>query len=230
MSPSLISAYVWLSLLEFDLAEYRDAAASLTQLEEAIDRNDQSRRLFNDIIRDARGELPDRKTLMARRHYYLACQFREEGDWSKQREHLQAAIEKDGTDADVMIAIYRLHGADDAWRADVRQRILRLSKVFQKSIEEDPEDSITYNQWAWLISNTEGDFDQSLRYSKKSLELVPDEPGYLDTLGRCYYAKGDLASAVKYQRRAVELEPHMQVMRRQLELFESTLAASQTKD
>jgi tetratricopeptide (TPR) repeat protein len=143
---------------------------------------------------------------------------------------LQAAIEYDGADADILIAMYRLKDSDDAWQEDVRRRIERLSRGFQKAIDDDAEDPINYNQWAWLVSNTEGDLDQALAYSKKSLELSPDDPGYLDTLGRCYFALEDYENAVKYQRRAVELDPHLQVMRRQLELFESTLAASQKKD
>ncbi|MCA9210287.1 MAG: tetratricopeptide repeat protein, partial [Planctomycetales bacterium] len=63
----------------------------------------------------------------------------------------------------------------------------------------------------------------------KSLELVPDTAGYLDTLGRCYYAKGDYANAVKYQTQAVRLDPHTQQIRRQLELFEKALAGKSSE-
>jgi hypothetical protein len=49
-------------------------------------------------------------------------------------------------------------------------------------------------------------------------------------LGRCYYAVGDLESAVKAQREAVRRHPHLQVMRDQLQLFESALAAQEKKD
>ena len=49
-----------------------------------------------------------------------------------------------------------------------------------------------YNQYAWLIGNTEGDFDEALKCSRKSLELQPDEGGYYDTLAHVYFGKGDL--------------------------------------
>ncbi len=56
-----------------------------------------------------------------------------------------------------------------------------------------------HNQLAWLVSNTEGDYDEALRGSQRSLELRPDTAGYLDTLGRCFYAKGDYKNAVLNQ-------------------------------
>ena len=86
-----------------------------------------------------------------------------------------------------------------------------------------------HNQLAWLVSNTEGDYDEALRSSQRSLELRPETPGYLDTLGRCYYAKGDYKSAVLYQSRAAELEPHSVQIRRQLEFFQAALKAAQSQ-
>ena len=42
----------------------------------------------------------------------------------------------------------------------------------------------------------------------------------LDTLARCYYAKGDYARAVQTQRRAADIEPHTRSIQRQLEQFQ----------
>ena len=61
--------------------------------------------------------------------------------------------------------------------------------------------------------------------SHKSLELRPNYAGYLDTLGRCYYAKGDLAKAVKYQSQAVKLNAYSCQIRRQLDLFRKEAVA-----
>ena len=72
-----------------------------------------------------------------------------------------------------------------------------------------------------------------MRYSHRSLELLGPSGGdsgqasFLDTLGRCYYAVGDFENAVKYQREAIEKLNFMQVMHRQLALFESALAEKQ---
>lgn len=86
--------------------------------------------------------------------------------------------------------------------------------------------ALVYNQYAWLISNTTGDFDRALEMSKRSLEIKPNYATYLDTLGRCYYAKKDYTNAVKYQRMAVKLKPFSPSMKRQLALFEEALKNS----
>ena len=79
------------------------------------------------------------------------------------------------------------------------------------------------NQLAWLVANTDGDADEAIRCSLQSLALLENRSGFLDTLGRCYYAKGDFANAVKFQTRAVAQEPHSPAMVAQLELFQKAL-------
>ena len=87
--------------------------------------------------------------------------------------------------------------------------------------------ALAHNQLAWLVANTEGDYDEALRSSQRSLELRPETAGYLDTLGRCFYAKGDYKNAVLQQSRAVELDPHSRQILRQLEFFQKALKAAQ---
>jgi tetratricopeptide (TPR) repeat protein len=120
--------------------------------------------------------------------------------------------------------MFRVGDADDAWMADTRQRIAKLSRSVEEAIDDNPNNAIPYNQWAWLIANTEGDFSKAVRYSRRSLELEPGTASFLDTLGRCYYSAGKYEKAVESQREAVRLIPHMQVMQRQLKVFEKTLA------
>ena len=120
--------------------------------------------------------------------------------------------------------MFRVADADDAWMADTRKRIQKLSKEIEEKIEENPNDSVAYNQWAWLVANTEGDFQKAVRYSRRSLELDPGTASFLDTLGRCYYSAGNYEKAIESQREAVRLIPHMQVMQRQLKVFEKTLS------
>jgi tetratricopeptide (TPR) repeat protein len=114
------------------------------------------------------------------------------------------------------------------WRESVMKQVRKLVDQFQREIDENPNEASPYNQWAWLVSNTEGDFQKAIRYSHRSLELnTHGESGaasFLDTLGRCYYAAGDYKSAVKYERKAMEKNDYLQVMRRQLALFEKALA------
>ena len=72
---------------------------------------------------------------------------------------------------------------------------------------------------AVLAELTEGDFEAAVASSHESLKLRPGEAAYLDTLGRCSYAAGDLPSAITYQSEAIRKDPHSGQMRRQLALF-----------
>jgi tetratricopeptide (TPR) repeat protein len=164
-------------------------------------------------------------------HYFRACQHRQAEGWPKVREELELAIRLDPSDADVLIAMYRVPDADEKFRRTTLAKIRELLRQFQDQIDDDPSDPTPYNQWAWLVSNTEGDYQQAVRYSHRSLELNSNgesaAASYLDTLGRCYYAAGDYENALKYQRQAIERVDYMQVMHRQLALFEKSLAEKQ---
>jgi len=159
----------------------------------------------------------------SRMHYFYACHWQGKQDLARQREYLDKALEADATDVDVLIACYRLPNS----RPEYRQKILHLIQEeagrLRAEIADEPENATAYNHFAWLVGNTEGDYDEALRYSKKSLELAPETGGFYDTLARCYYAKGDWENAVKYQTRAAELDPHSGLIARQLELFRKTL-------
>jgi tetratricopeptide (TPR) repeat protein len=163
----------------------------------------------------------------ARMHYYHACQLASPGEKAERVQHLLDAAEQDPTDADVLIALYRTADLEPALREKTMAWINAAATEFRRRIQQEPEEETFYNQLAWLIANTEGDFDEALHCSQKSLELRPNDPGLLDTLARCYFALGDLDNAVKHQAKAVSLNPHSGLMTRQLALFREALANKQ---
>lgn len=151
---------------------------------------------------------------------YQANYHHSRGEYDLERETLENAYKKYNDDPDILIAMFRMPDATAEYKQQTRDRIAKMSESYANQIDESPEDPSKYNQWAWLVSNTEGDFAQAVQHSLHSLELMPDEPSYLDTLGRCYFSAGDVENAVKSQRKAVELAPQYQIMRRQLAEFE----------
>ena len=236
-SHEAILARIELANMLYDHAENEPAAEAIYPLVKAIREDEKIGQLYAEIQRyDYRRYglvLPDAETLACRYHAYRAAQYREEQDWQRERDELELAIKFDKTDADVLIAMYRVPESDEAWRASTRKQIAQLCQQFQQEIDEAPGVAMSYNQWAWLVSNTEGDYDKAVRYSHRSIELNTSgksaEASYLDTLGRCYYAVGDFENAVKYERQAIERVSHMQVMHRQLALFEKALAEKQKR-
>ena len=210
-----------------DHERHKEAADTLDPVVKAVQGESNTGQLYA-RLREYYKELPTPDAIAARFHFYRAEQFQAEKDLNRARGELDLAINFDPTDADVLISMYRIPEADQKWRDSVRRRIGQLTDQFQQEIDQDPSDSSPYNQWAWLVSNTEGDFQKAIRYSHRSLELNANgesgEASFLDTLARCYYAAGDYENAVKYERQALERMNYMQVMQRQMKLFEDALA------
>ena len=163
-------------------------------------------------------------TIQARMFSFSACAYEKEGKKTEALRDLRKAIEQDETDADVLIGLFRLTKGNDKEHKNVVEKIREAVDAFRGRIESDPDEPMYYNQFAWLVANTEGDFDEALRASHKSLELSPGEAGYLDTLGHCYFAKGDYENAVAYEGRAAEIDPYSGLLRTALERFKAAQA------
>lgn len=163
----------------------------------------------------------------ARMHYFYACHEAQAGHRAEQIKQLEKGLAEDRTDADVLIALFRIPDLEPALREKTLRLITSASEDFRRQIQQAPDTPTAYNQLAWLVANTQGDRQEALRCSQKSLELAPHEPGYLDTLGRCYFALGDYQNAVKVQSQAVALDPHSGQMNKQLALFRAELAKSE---
>ncbi|MGO8689249.1 MAG: tetratricopeptide repeat protein [Thermoguttaceae bacterium] len=170
--------------------------------------------------------LPELRSQM---DYFFACHWETKGDKVKARQHLEKALAENPSDIDVLIACYRCAGQTPEFHQKVVGLIRTEVQMAREKIDEEKENAAAYNQLAWLVANTEGDLDEALKDSQKSLEILRegndrDTGGYYDTLGRVYFAKGDYQNAVTYQTKAAELEPHSGLIRRQLELFRKSLA------
>jgi tetratricopeptide (TPR) repeat protein len=126
----------------------------------------------------------------------------------------------------VLIGLYRLPKQTEEQRSRTQSLINHAAEESRQMIEEFPDDATAYNQFAWLVGNTDGDVDEAIAMSHKSIE-IRRAGGYLDTLAHCYFAKGDFENAVKYQSEAAELEPHSQLISRQLNVFKQALEKSQ---
>lgn len=218
-----------LSELLHDQAQELPAAETLKPVCDLMEKNEAAKEACLRAYRSPEG-------VFSRMHFFYACHFHQQKDGAQERKHLDKGIESDPTDADALIAMYRVPDADDAWKKKTQKLIEETTEMYAKEIDDwqqryDAADNEQIqagagaelaqacNQYAWLVGNTFGDHDKAVRMSHKSLELRPATYSYLDTLGRAYYGKGDVANAVKYQTQAVQLSPHSGLIRRQLEFF-----------
>ncbi len=194
-------------------------------LKEAIDKMDSDMA----VLRFAQ-RLPSRSpdAMRSRLYFFMAEDLRKRGQTSESLPLLEKALAEDSTDVDVLISMYRLP-LDADRRKKLRETIRQVVDETRRQTQQNPADPNGYNQLAWLVANTEGDIDEAIRMSHKSVELR-HAGGYLDTLAHCYYAKRDYASAVKYQTEASQLEPSSASIERQLKVFKAALAEQEAKE
>ena len=82
-------------------------------------------------------------------------------------------------------------------------------KFLQRAIELDPLSNIYPAELAWM-SYFRGEYDKTIELSLQSLELVPDFPFALFTLGEGYEGKGMFDKAIEVQKQSSELSPYWQ--------------------
>lgn len=215
-----IRARTALAEMHHDLGNDLQAAESLQKLIDAFqpDQSDDTILLNSSLGDETLGEV------RARYHYFHACHHQAKGDAARHRESLEKALEAFPAEIDVLIACWQLPDAPADFRERISGLIDKCAATIREQIADDPAEAISYNQLAWLLGNSKGDYDEAVKLSHRSLELDPENGGYYDTLAHCYYAKKDYANAVAYQRKAVKREPHSAMIARKLAVFEKALA------
>jgi tetratricopeptide (TPR) repeat protein len=190
---------------------------------DALDETKLAQRLNRDALPLTTREIQSQK------HFYYACHWQSQNKPAKQREALEKAFLLQPDNIEVLIAYYHLPGNTPEVRRKIKEQIAQYADELRSSIIAQPSDHGNYNEYAWLIGNTEGDLDEALKFSQESLKLLRKSPeliqftgGYLDTLARVHYARGEYAAAVKIQTQALRLDPHSTQIAKQLELFKKT--------
>lgn len=208
----------------FGLAElHHDQAQDLEAgklLEEVLASNKQDGELGG----RSRGEVTSRM------HYFFARHHESKNEPGPHRERLLKGLAVEEPDIDLLIAINRLADLTPDERKSVDAKIKGWAELMLQAIGNDPNNPLFYNQYAWLVGNTSrvpAELDAALKYSQRSLELSPNNGGYLDTLAHVHFARGEYEEAVRVQTKAAEADPHLGHITRQLEVFKARLAEKQ---
>lgn len=176
--------------------------------------------------------------------FYAGLKFTEQGNLEQAREHLRKALDADrDRNPDIVIAMQKAIGSDEQFAEIFEENFVKMRDTFRQAVvnSEDAlsapgdrarrnalEDKLASdcNQLAWLLAKCERHTEEAVKLSERSLQLKPEYPVYLDTLGRCYFANGEIAKAVETQRKATSEAPFERQMLAQLAEFETALAAS----
>jgi len=163
----------------------------------------------------------DPRSIRSRMHYFESCAASLRGDAVARRKALEESLRTYAKDVDSLIGLYSLPDNTPVQKAEAVTRIRRALEQIESEIQAVPDDTNGYNEYAWLVANTEGDLQKATRYSKLSLVKSFDSSSYLDTLAHCQAAAGNKAAAVRTQTLALRQEPHNRTIRKNLARFQS---------
>lgn len=232
-----VDARVMLAEMLHDQKQDHAAAHVLSDLVKALETDPAVRDAFeDDLLR--RRSAPE---IISRMYFFTALDHLENKRPAEAKTALEKGAAANAEDADLLIAMFHLPNADAAWKKQTDELIETAANGFKDTLdmldtrnsdldsEQDTADTrnlqaIFCNQYSWLIGNTRGDIDLAIKLSHRSLELRPEQAGYMDTLAHCYYTKGDYENAVKWQAKAAKLDPHSGQIVRALKKFEDALA------
>lgn len=79
--------------------------------------------------------------------------------------------------------------------------------AYRAAIEANPRFAPAYNNLAWLTMERKGNLAEALGWAKKSIDIQPGVPEFIDTLGQIYRARGELDLAIEQFRRAADSKP-----------------------
>ncbi|MDH5682046.1 MAG: tetratricopeptide repeat protein [Spirochaetota bacterium] len=141
-------------------------------------------------------------------HGVLGYIYTLQGDYETAKDHLAKCLDQDEGDVKTLSILayisYREKKYEEA--LDYYGKILGL----------DGENANAYNSMGMIYIETEEDIEKGISICKRALELSPDCPAYLDSVGWGYFKKKDEIQAIDYLRRAFEIAPDNQEIKQHL--------------
>ncbi len=198
-----------------DLEREDDAASCLGRLLASLEHNAGANR-----VQIAQQLGRDPRSTKSRMHFFESCAAALRGDANARRKAAELAVAAYPKDVDAIIAIYTLPDSSPEQKAAAVGKIKKALNQIENEIQAVPDDANGYNEYAWLVANTEGDIEKATKYSKLSLVRSFDNASYLDTLAHCRAAAGDYKAAIRTQSLASRQEPHNRLIKRNLARFE----------
>ena len=203
-----------------------------------------------EIIRGPDHERGDGETVVTmaqrRQAYCLAEKAAAVGNWEGVRETIVKTWAKElpgnrdisgiGGNIDLLIVAHRLskqlpdidHEFRDAMDFQFRKIWNSIIAHYDSVTTPDLRQInmvIAFNWAAWLLANTDGDYQSALTLVEAALKIEPDDIAILDTLAHVYFLGGNVDEAIRIQEQVVRFAPDAVVFQHALEQFKKKKAA-----
>ena len=97
-----------------------------------------------------------------------------------------------------------------AYAAWAQKRFRQSVEYYEKALDLDEKNATALNGLGYVLVDAGLDLIRGLRCCKKAVDLKPNNPAYLDSLGWAYYKNGELLEARTWLRRALDAAPNQE--------------------
>ena len=87
----------------------------------------------------------------------------------------------------------------------------RHERDMRQLIALEPDNAHAYNALGYTLADQTDRYDEALELIKKALELLPDDPFILDSMGWLQYRMGNLVAALEYLQQAIDQSPDAEI-------------------
>ena len=221
-----------LSQLLHELERDDEAAASIEKFAKRFENEP----LFRTQVSEQSGD-----SLVSNYYLFQGNDYARKEQPEKARECFLKAIELSQENVDAIIGMYRLPETDEqkdqrktlqkqitiSLRSEIDARERELKRDNPRALATEQRALANQmNTLAWLMTNTEGNLDEALFFSRKACSME-NRAAYLDTLAHCYASLKRYREAADQQRRAVALDPFQPSLQKALALFEAKATEQQ---
>ena len=94
-----------------------------------------------------------------------------------------------------------------AYAAWAQKHYKQAVEYYEKALDLDANNATALNGLGFVLVDAEIDSIRGLRCCRKAVDIKPQNPAYLDSLGWAYFKNGELLEARTWLRRALEAAP-----------------------
>jgi len=93
---------------------------------------------------------------------------------------------------------------------------------YEKALGFDRDNANALNGLGYVLVDADLDLPRGLRCCRKAVDMKPNNPAYLDSLGWAYYKNGDMLEARTWLRRALDAAPQNKEIRQHYKIVMET--------
>lgn len=130
--------------------------------------------------------------------------LREESRYQAAYDILDAALRENPDNHDLLYS--------RALAAERLDRLDRLERDLRRILDDDPDNAHALNALGYTLTDRTDRHEEAYQLIERALELLPDDPAILDSMGWVKYRLGDAEGALPYLRRAYALTDEPEII------------------